>query len=102
MKNRRRERRVRLPDRTEATITYSDTLKKVKGGEVADISPAGMYMLTDEVLDKDAYVTMKLNTEHLLGKPVYIQGLVVRNDSNGMGIQFTYANDEDLSTLLNF
>ncbi len=102
MKNRRRERRIRLPDKTDATITYCDTLKKVRGGQVGDISTGGMYMLTDEVLNKDAYVTMKLNTEHLLGKPVYIQGLVVRCDASGMAIQFTYANDDDLSTLLNF
>lgn len=102
MKNRRRERRVQLPDRMDATITYSDTLRNAPGGLIADISGGGVFMLTDSVLDKNAYVTLRLNTEHFIGKPVYIQGLVVRSDDRGMAIQFTYANDDDLSTLLSF
>ena len=40
--------------------------------------------------------------EHYIGKPVYIQGLVVRSDDRGMAIQFTYANNEDISSLLSF
>ena len=101
MKNRRRERRVRLPGRMEATITYCDALKPVSGGTIGDISPQGMFMLTDTVLNQDVYVTMRLNAEDLIGKPVYIQGLVIRADARGMAIRFTYANDADLSTLLN-
>lgn len=102
MKNRRRERRVHLPDRMDATITYCDALRNVSGGLIGDISGGGMYMLTSAVLDPNAYVTMKLHTEGFIGKPVYIQGLVVRSDDHGMAIQFTYANDEDLSSLLSF
>jgi hypothetical protein len=59
-------------------------------------------MLTEAVLDKDAYVTMRLNSENLIGKTVYLQGLVVRTDASGMAIKFTYANDDDITTLLNF
>jgi hypothetical protein len=102
MKNRRRERRVRLPSTLDATITYSDAPRKVSGGLIGDISTNGMFMLTEAVLDKDAYVTMRVNAEGHLGKPVYIQGLVVRTDDRGMAIQFTYANDDDLSSLLSF
>jgi hypothetical protein len=57
MKNRRRERRVRLPSTLDATITYSDAPRKVPGGLIGDISTNGMFMLTEAVLDKDAYVT---------------------------------------------
>lgn len=102
MKNRRRERRIHLPDRMDATITYSDASRRVPGGLIGDISGGGMFMLTQTVLDKDAYVTMKLNAEHFIGKPVFIQGLVVRSDDRGMAIQFTYANDDDISSLLSF
>lgn len=102
MKNRRRERRVHLPDRMDATITYSDALRRVPGGLIGDISGGGIFMLTESVLEQNAYVTMKLNAENFIGKPVYIQGLVVRSDDRGMAIQFTYANDDDLSSLLSF
>lgn len=102
MKNRRRERRVRLPGKMDATITYSDALRSSGGGTIGDISSGGMFMLTKSVLCKDAYVTMKLNSENIVGKSIYIQGLVVRTDDKGMAIRFTYANDNDLSTLLNF
>lgn len=102
MKNRRRERRIHLPAKMDATITYSDALKRVPGGLIGDISGGGMFMFTEAVLDKDAYVTMRLNAENYIGKPVYIQGLVVRSDDRGMAIQFTYANDEDISSLLSF
>jgi len=102
MKNRRRDRRIQLPAKMDATITYSDALKKVAGGLIGNISTNGMFMLTEAVLDKDAYVTMRLNSENLIGKPVYLQGLVVRTDDHGMAIKFTYANDDDITTLLNF
>lgn len=102
MKNRRREKRIHLPDRMAATITYSDALRIVPGGLIGDISGGGMFMFTESVLDKNVYVTMKLSTEHFIGKPVFIQGLVVRSDDRGMAIQFTYANDEDISSLLSF
>ncbi|HVN70536.1 MAG TPA: PilZ domain-containing protein [Desulfomonilia bacterium] len=102
MKNRRRDRRIQLPAKMDATITYSDALKKVAGGLIGDISTNGMFMVTEAVLDKDAYVTMRLNSENLIGKPVYLQGLVVRTDDRGMAIKFTYANDDDITTLLSF
>jgi hypothetical protein len=102
MKNRRRDRRVHFPAKIDATITYSDALKKVAGGLIGDISTNGMFMLTEAVLDKDAYVTMRLNSENYIGKSVYIQGLVVRTDDRGMAIRFTHANDDDITTLLSY
>ncbi|HOJ15327.1 MAG TPA: PilZ domain-containing protein [Deltaproteobacteria bacterium] len=102
MKNRRRQRRVRIPEKVGATVTYCDALKNAPKGLVGDISGGGIYMFTDETLEKDSYVTMRIHTERYLGKPVYVQGLVVRTDESGMAIQFTYANDEDISSLLNF
>jgi c-di-GMP-binding flagellar brake protein YcgR len=102
MKNRRRQRRIQIPDRMGATVTYCDALRNAPSGLVGDISGGGIYMLTNEALEKDSYVTMKLHTERFLGKPVYVQGLVVRSDEGGMAIQFTYANDEDISSLLSF
>jgi hypothetical protein len=102
MKNRRKERRVRVPGKLDATITFSDAPQYSREGTIGDISPNGMFMLTKSVPSKDAYVNMRLNAEDLLGKSIYIQGLVVRTDEKGMAIRFTYANDDDLSSLLNF
>jgi hypothetical protein len=102
MKNRRREKRVRIPGKMDAVITFSDALQPAGGGTIGDISAKGMFMLTKSILCKDAYVNMKLNAENIMGKSVYIQGLVVRTDEKGMAIKFTYANDDDLSTLLSF
>jgi hypothetical protein len=101
MNNRRIEKRVRPPGRMAATITYCDAPKSVNGGTIGDISPQGMFMVADSVLHKDAYVTMKLDAEKISGKPIYIQGLVVRTDEKGMAIRFTYANNDDISTLMN-
>ena len=102
MKNRRNDKRVQFPAKIDATITYSDALKKVAGGLIGDISTNGMFMLTESVLGKDAYVTMRLNSENYIGKSVYIQGLVVRTDDRGMAIRFTHANDDDITTLLSY
>lgn len=102
MKNRRSGKRVRIPGKMDAVITFSDALQPAGGGTIGDISPNGMFMLTKSILCKDAYVNMKLDAENIMGKSIYIQGLVVRTDDNGMAIRFTYANDDDLSTLLSF
>jgi hypothetical protein len=101
MKNRRSEKRVRIPGKMGAVITFSDALQPAGGGTIGDISPNGMFMLTKSVLYKDAYVNMKIHTENLMGKSIHIQGLVIRTDDKGMAIKFTYANEDDLSTLLN-
>jgi len=100
MKNRRGGRRLRIPGRLGATITYSDALKQPTGCTICDISPNGVFIEADTVLDKDSYIAMKLNSENLLGKSIWVQGLVVRTEPHGMGIRFTYARDDELSGLL--
>ena len=102
MKNRRREKRVHIPGKMDAFITFSDALKASGPGTIVDISSNGMFMVTDSVLSENAYVNMRLDTEDILGKSIFIQGLVVRTEDKGMAIRFTYANDDDLSSLLNF
>ncbi|MGC9325184.1 MAG: PilZ domain-containing protein [Desulfomonilia bacterium] len=102
MKNRRRDRRTRLPDKVGATIAYSDALTHLTGGYVCNISSHGMFMEADTVLDKDSYLSLKLNSENLIGKSIWVQGLVVRTEPGGMGIRFTHASDDDLSGLLTY
>jgi len=100
MKNRRRNRRTRLSDKLGAIITYSDTLKQPARCTISDISTNGVFIEAETVLDKDSYIAMKLNSENLLGKSIWLQGLVVRTEPRGMGIRFTYARDDELSGLL--
>jgi hypothetical protein len=84
-----------------AVITFSDAIQPASGGTIGDISHDGMFMMTNCVLCKDAYVNMKLDTETLIGRSIHIQGLIIRTDDKGMAVRFTYANKDDLSTLLN-
>ena len=89
-----------MEKKMDAIITYSDTLKEAHGCCVCDMSRQGMFLETTTVLEKDAYVNMKVSSEELLGKPLWVQGLVVRTESTGMTITFTHTDDEDLTALL--
>jgi adenosylmethionine-8-amino-7-oxononanoate aminotransferase len=100
MKNRRGNTRIILGEKMNAVITYNDTLKYAHRCCVCDVSQQGMFVETETILDKDAYVNLKVHSEELLGKPMWIQGVVVRTQRNGMAIEFSYTNDEDIITLL--
>jgi len=100
MKNRRASKRITMEKKIYAIITYNDTLKEAHRCCICDMSNNGMFLETNTVLEKDAYVNMKVSTEELLGKPFWVQGLVVRTESTGMAIAFTHADDEDITTLL--
>jgi hypothetical protein len=99
MRNRRSDTRVKAPDKINATITYTDTLSYADGGIVANMSRNGLFLKTDQALAENAYVTMKLNTEGIIGKSLWAQGFVARTDRQGMGIRFTYI-DQDILRLL--
>ena len=100
MKNRRASKRIIMERKLDATITYSDTLKESHGCCICDMSSQGMFLETKTVLEKDAYVNMLISCEELLGKPLWIQGLVVRTESMGMAITFTHTDDVDITMLL--
>ncbi|HOO39707.1 MAG TPA: PilZ domain-containing protein [Deltaproteobacteria bacterium] len=100
MKNRRASKRITMEKKIDAIITYNDTLREARRCSISDMSNNGMFLETKTVLEKDAYVNMKVSSEELLGKPLWVQGLVVRTESTGMAIAFTHADDEDITTLL--
>jgi hypothetical protein len=100
MKNRRGSKRVTMEKKIDAIITYTDTLKEAHGCCICDMSSQGMFLETTTVLEKDAYVNMKVSSEDLLGKPFWVQGLVVRTETSGMAIAFTHTDDEDITMLL--
>jgi len=100
MRNRRKNTRVKVPHTMDATITYTDTLSHASSGIVADLSRNGIFLQTDAALSKDAYVALRLNTEKIIGKPLWAQGFVTRTGENGMAaIHFTYI-EQDILTLL--
>ena len=100
MKNRRVSKRVIMEKKMNAVITYNDTLKEAHGCCICDVSSHGMFLETNTVLEKDAYVNMKVSSEELLGKPLWVQGLVVRTENTGMAITFTHTDYEDITALL--
>jgi len=83
----------------DVTITYTDTMTDARSGTVENVSRSGIFLRTECSLCKDAYVTLRLNTGQLIGKPLWAQGFVARTDENGMGIRFTYI-EQDILTLL--
>lgn len=99
MTNRRSEKRVKVTGKIDAVITYSDTLSHASCGTVSDLSINGMFLKTTSSMSRDAYVNMKIETGNILGKPLWIQGLVVRSGKDGVGIRFTYT-EQGLAQLL--
>ena len=100
MRNRRITRRISLEKKMDASITYNDTLKYIAGCCICDVSIKGMFLESKTILDKDAYVNLKVHSEELLGKPLWIQGLVVRTERNGMAIEITHSDSDDIAYLL--
>ncbi len=99
MRNRRKNTRVKISGTMDATITYTDTMTDAGGGTVADVSRNGIFLRTESALSKNAYVALRLHTGQLIGKPLWAQGFVARTDEQGMGIRFTYI-EQDILTLL--
>ncbi|MDX9760791.1 MAG: PilZ domain-containing protein [Desulfomonilia bacterium] len=99
MRNRRKNTRVKVPGTMDATITYTDTMTDARSGTVENVSRNGIFLRAEFSLSKDAYVALRLNTGQLIGKPLCAQGFVARADENGMGIRFTYI-EQDILTLL--
>jgi len=83
----------------DAVITYSDTLSHAEGGMVSDMSSHGIFLKTDSRFSKDAYVSMRLGTDGIIGKPLWAQGFVVRSGKGGVGIRLTYI-DKDIEKVL--
>jgi hypothetical protein len=100
MRNKRSEVRMKAPEKLDATITYSDKLAHANSGTVSNVSRQGMFLETDTGLSKDSYISMKINTEDMIGKPLRVQGYVVRNDETGVGIRLTYVEYDIMKLLL--
>ena len=96
MKNRRITRRISLEEKMAASITYNDTLKYIVGCCICNVSSKSMFLESTTVLEKNAYVNLKVHSEKLIGKPLWIQGLVVRTDRNGMAIEITHSDTNDI------
>ncbi|MGI6396649.1 MAG: PilZ domain-containing protein [Desulfomonilia bacterium] len=100
MRNRRKNTRVKVPGTMDVTITYTDTMTDARSGTVENVSRSGIFLRTECSLCKDAYVTLRLNTGQLIGKPLWAQGFCVREPTRtAMGIRFTYI-EQDILTLL--
>ncbi len=99
MSNRRSDVRKKASTKIDATITYTDALTHAKVGIVKDMCKNGIFLKTDRSMSKDSYIGMKLDTEDLIGRKLWAQGVVVRTEEDGVGIKFTYV-EQDLSKIL--
>ncbi|MRR14278.1 PilZ domain-containing protein [archaeon] len=99
MANRRSDVRKKAATKIDATITYADALTHAKSCIVKDMSKNGIFLKTDRSMNKDAYIGMKLDTEDLIGRKLWAQGVVVRTEEDGVGIKFTYV-EQDLAKIL--
>jgi hypothetical protein len=99
MTNRRTTKRKKISQKVDATIIYSDASTQASRGRISDLSKKGLYLETDKHLSKNAYVNMMLGTEEIIGKPLCAQGVVVRIDENGVGIELSYV-EEDIDKII--
>lgn len=99
MPNRRSDIRVRVTGKMDAVITYSDTLSHANSGTISDMSRKGIFLKTDSHFSKDAYISMKLGTDDIIGKSLWAQGFVVRVGKDGVGIRLTYI-EQDIDKVL--
>jgi hypothetical protein len=99
MANRRSDIRKKTSTQIDATITYADALTHANGGIIKDMSKNGIFLKTDSTMSKDSYIGMKLDTENLIGRKLWAQGVVVRTEEDGVGIRFTYV-EQDLVKIL--
>ena len=84
--------------KVDAIITYNDRLKDVRPCCVSDMSDQGMFIKTETVLEKDAYVNLKISSEGMIDKPFWVQGFVVRTEQKGMAIEFMHTDVEGIET----
>jgi hypothetical protein len=99
MTNRRADMRKKVSKKVDATIIFSDASTQARKGTVSNVSKKGLYLKTDKRLRKNSYVNMKLGTEEMIGKPVCAQGVVVRIDEDGVGIELSYI-EEDIDKIV--
>jgi hypothetical protein len=99
MTNRRTTPRKKISEKVDATITYSDASTDASRGRVYNLSKKGMFLKTDKHLSKNAYLNMKLGTEEMIGKNLCAQGVVVRIDEDGVGIELSYV-EEDIEKII--
>lgn len=68
-------------------------------GRVRDISPSGMFVVSDQALNAGDYIFADLDVEGI-GKIVWTQGRGVRVTPAGMGIAFTHVDEKGIHALL--
>lgn len=98
-KDRRVHRRSDLSVWVEASIPYSGNAQFYDMGVTANISRGGMYIDTDIPVAEGSYLNAHLNLDDS-GRPLWVQGRVVRNSDQGVAMEFAQAEMERLSRVL--
>jgi hypothetical protein len=81
------------------SVTFQPESMGFRMGQMRDISRGGLFLETDQPLDKGIFVTAQLSEKEGEGYPV-IRGKVLRKADSGIAIQFIGHEVEDIPTLL--
>lgn len=97
--DRRVHRRSDLSLWVEASIPYSGNGQYYDMGVSTNVSRGGMYVDTDIPFDEGTYLNANLNLGDS-GKPLWVQGRVVRSSGEGVALEFSQAELERLNRVL--
>ncbi len=85
--------------RVAKPVTFQPESMGFKIGRMRDISRGGLFLETDQTLDKGMYVTAQLSEKEGEGYPV-MRGKVLRKGDSGIAIQFIGYEMDDIPSLL--
>jgi nucleoside-diphosphate-sugar epimerase len=85
--------------RVAKPVTFQPESMGFRIGRMRDISRGGLFLETDQTLDKGVFVTAQLSEKEGEGYPV-IRGKVLRKGDSGIAIQFIGYEMDDIPSLL--
>jgi c-di-GMP-binding flagellar brake protein YcgR len=93
------ERRAFKRADVELKVIYSGNSMHNEKGRVSNIGRGGMFVRTDEPLEKGSHIFASMDVD-TLGQIVWAQGRVVRVTEDGMGIKFTDSDYKGIETIV--
>lgn len=97
--DRRVHKRKDLAIGVEASIPYSGNAQYYDMGRSVNISRGGIYIDTDITLNEGTYLNAHLNLADS-GRPLWVQGRIVRSAKKGVAMEFARAELEKLNRVL--
>jgi len=97
--DRRVHRRTEVTMGVEANIPYSGNAQYYELGRAVNISRGGIYVDTNMSFSEGTYVNANLSIGES-GRPLWVQGRVVRSTGKGVAMEFSHAELKRLDSLV--